>query len=349
MRLLTRPRAPAIARIATGVAAGMALGLAAATSVAAERTLVVVSGLGGEEVYSERFHQWSGRLVTAARERLGLAEDEVVWLSEDPERDATRIHGRSDAGTFAAVIDGLAERTAPGDVVMIVLIGHGTARPGRALFNLPGPDLSAERLAEALDGLSERTVVVVNTAPASGAFIRPLAAAGRVVATATANGAENQHTRFGFHFAEAYAGEAADADKDGRVSVLEAFDYARREVRRDYERERRLLTEHALLDDDGDGRGVREPSALEGDGALAHTVHLAASAFERGQVDPIAAMLEAEARTLVGQIEGHRRRKAGLTPEAYERELERLLVELALNRRTAARHESPGPESPESR
>ncbi len=325
------PRTRALAGAALGLAA-----LAAPAALAAERVLVVVSGLGGEEIYAERFHHWSGRLVSAARERLGLAEEDVVWLSESPERDATRIDGRSDARTLEAVLEAVAARTGPGDVVMLVLIGHGTARPGRALFNLPGPDLSAERLAEALEQLSDRTVVVVNTSPASGAFMRPLAADGRVVATATATGAENQHTRFASHFAEAYAGDAADADKDGRVSVLEAFDYARREVRRDYERERRLLTEHALLDDDGDGRGAREPSALEGDGALAHTVHLAASALERGDADPIAAMLEAEARTLVAKIEGHRRRKAGLTADAYERELERLLVELALNRRTAA-------------
>jgi hypothetical protein len=322
-------RAPAILGLV------LALGLLAPPAAATERHLLVIQGLGGEPEYAERFHQWSREMVESAVARLGLAAANVVWLAEDPERDPQRIAGPSEATRIEQAIAALAERSAPGDVVLVLLVGHGTARPGRALFNVPGPDLSSRALARALDELDGRTVVVVNSASASGAFLQALAAPGRVVVTATATGSENQHARFGGHFVEAYAGEDADADKDGRVSVLEAFEYARRAVQRDYERDRRILAEHAVIDDDGDGLGSR--TAAEGvDGALAATVFLAPGALEHAAGDPQRSALESDARELVGLIEAHRRRKAALTLDDYEEGLEALLLELARNRRALA-------------
>ena len=41
----------------------------------------------------------------------------------------------------------------------------------------------------------------------------------------------------------------ADADKDGRVSVFEAFDYARKETARSYDTAKKIMTEHAMLSD----------------------------------------------------------------------------------------------------
>src|SRR4029450_11370062 len=87
--------------------------------------------------------------------------------------------------------------------------------------------------------------------------------------TATKSDMERNQTRFATYFIQAYASDVADADKDGRVSVLEAFDYARREVARAYESENHLLTEHAQLDDNGDHKGTAAPDAKSADGALA--------------------------------------------------------------------------------
>ena len=104
-------------------------------------------------------------------------------------------------------------------------------------------------------------------ASASGEFIKPLSGRGRVVVTATRSGQEQNATRFPEHFIAALASREADADQNGRVSVLEAFDYASRLTAEQYKRAGRLATEHALLDDSGDGVG--HPSAEGGDGALA--------------------------------------------------------------------------------
>jgi len=230
----------------------------------------------------------------------------------------------------------MAADSRPGDLLALVLIGHGTAQGARVRFNLPGPDLSPAELAAALDAITDRTVVVVNTASASGPFMPALAGPDRVVITATSIGAENQHTRFGGHFVSAFAKAAADKDKNRRVSLLEAFDYARAEVARAYHQDARLQTEHAMLDDNGDGDGVRAPTTGGGDGMHAARVHLAAlnvpysndSAGARARL-----ALSIDARRLVDHIEALKRLKPSLEASEFEQRLEVLLLELALNRR----------------
>lgn len=328
-------------RSTVGMAAGLlslVLICAGPAVVAQERPqthLLVITGVGGEDYYGDLFHRWAATLTQVATEHLGFAREHVVYLGERMDRAPGVIAGVSDKATVLAAVERIAARSRPGDRVMIVLIGHGTARGDRVLFNVPGPDLSAKELADALGRLSDRTLAVVNTTPSSGAFVQYLSAPNRVVIAATSGGAENQHTLFAAHFVDAFAEPGADADKDERVSLLEAFDYARREVDRAYRLDHRLLSEHAQLDDNGDGIGSREPGAAAADGSLAGRFYLAAA--DTG--DPSTAQgraslaLQVEARRLVDRIEGLKRRKLGLAQSDYETRLEALLVELAINRR----------------
>ena len=297
--------------------------------------LLVITGIGGEDYYGDLFNRWAVTLTQVATEQLGFERKHVVYLGERVDRAPGVIAGVSDKATILAAVESLGTRSRPGDRVVIVLIGHGTARGDRVLFNLPGPDLSAKELDDALEPLSDRALAVVNTAPSSGAFVQHLSAPNRVVIAATSGGAENQHTLFAAHFVDAFAEAGADADKDARVSLLEAFDYARREVDRAYRLDHRLLSEHAQLDDNGDGVGSREPGPAAADGALAGRFYLAVA--DTG--DPSTAegrarlVLQVEARRLVDSIESLKRRKLGLEQSDYETRLETLLVELALNRR----------------
>lgn len=327
----------AIVRLRRGLTAlGLALALAA-PAAAEERFLVVVGGIGGEDYYRDLFHRWTTTMVDLALEQLGFAPENVAVLVEQPARDRRGIARESRREAVEAALADVAERSRPGDLVMVLLLGHGTARGERVLFNLPGPDLPVEALAARLTALDGRTVAVVNAASASGPFVAALSAPGRVVITATASPAEDHAAQFGGHFVGAFAGGAADADKDGRVSLLEAFAHATAAVRASYERERRLLTEHALLDDDGDGAGSREPGVdpATGDGALARRVFLAAAPAlgEGASAERVA--LEVAARGLVDRIEALKRRKREFTESDYLGRLEGLLVELALNRRAA--------------
>jgi hypothetical protein len=296
--------------------------LAAATPAAAEQShLLVVAGLGGDPRSRDLFHEQAVTLASTAETQLGLAPENVTCLTEKPEREPSTIDGRSTLENLTAAFDGLSGRVRPGDRVFVVLIGHGSFRSGEGRFNLPGPDLTPARLAQLLDRLDEQDLVVVSTASASGAFAEPLAAPGRVVVTATKSGQERNQTVFGEHFVAALTGDGADVDKDGRVSILEAFEYARREVERFYESQNRLQTEHARLED---GSGLARQAFLQGAGRGRP------GEAEVAEGDPALAALYAERRELEGEIEALRARKDDLPEESYEEQLETLLLELAL-------------------
>jgi hypothetical protein len=295
--------------------------------------LLVVVGLGGDDAYRERFHGWASRLVDAATGRYGVPADNVRYLGEKPELDPERIADRSTRDNIEAAVRDVARRAGPADGVIIVLIGHGTARGEEARFNLPGPDMAPAEFVPLLDDISAQKVAFVNTASASGAFLEPLAAPDRTVITATGTAREQNETVFGGYFVEAFDGEDADLDKNGRVSILEAFQYASQEVERYYEDEGLLMTEHARLVDDW--QGIGEPEAIT-EGA---EVRVARSFFLTGQagtgattaaVTPELAALYQRRDSLETRVRELRAVEESLEPDEYERRLEDLLVEMGL-------------------
>lgn len=312
-----------------------ALLLLATPAWAASQTFVViVSGIGGEPLYSERFRQWSETMLKTAESRLGVTRDHIVYLPESEETASVRVDGRSSKAELEAALSRLGASSRPGDLVLLLLIGHGSVRRDEALFNLPGPDVSAKELNEMLRPLAGRRLVIVNGAPSSAPFLRTLSAPDRVVVTATASTAERYHTIFIEHFVTAFVGDGADMDKDGRVSLLEAFEYANREVQRSYDKDGRLQTEHALLDDNGDGQGSRQIDADATDGALARTLYLQApGALALAGDKPSLARLLKERGGIEQRIEALKARKTELETQAYENQLEALLIELALTHR----------------
>ena len=297
--------------------------------------ILLISGLGGEPRYTEAFHGWLSRFADAATEKYGVPPERITYLGESPDLDPTRIRARSTAENIRAAFAGIAAAMASGDDLVVLLAGHGTFGNGTARFNIPGPDLTPADMSALLDGLGGRRVTFVNTASASGPFVEALSGPNRTIITATRSGRERNVTRFGLHFVDAFAGDGADIDKDSRVSMLEAFGYALREVEREYEGGNLLMTEHAVLDDDGDGEGSREVDDLEGDGALARTVFLVSLGGAAGgrESDPALRALHDEKAEIEARIADLRRLKGQMSQERYENELEELLVELALKNR----------------
>jgi hypothetical protein len=300
----------------------------------AQTRLVIISGLAGEPKYVASFYAWSASLVEAARSRYGIADSNITWLAEDPAKAPGRIAGKSTKESVERTLDGLAARMRAGEQLVLVLVGHGSTQGDGVRLTLPGPDLSAADLARLLAKHGSRRVAVIVAASSSGDFVSALSGPGRVIITATKSGFERNESIFGAHFVAALAGDGADADKDSRVSLLEAFTYATREVRRIYEQENRLLTEHALLDDNGDHSGSAEPGARGGDGGLARSFFLTgAASATAASSDPRAAALRKEKEELESKIEALKGRKDAMEAKAYEAELERLLVELAATTR----------------
>ena len=297
--------------------------------------ILLISGLGGDPEYTATFHGWLSRFADAATEKHGIPPERITYLGEKTDLDPTRIRARSTAENIRAAFAEILGAMTPADDLVILLAGHGTFRNGSARFNIPGPDLTAEDVAGLLAGLGDRHVTFVNTASASGPYVRALSGPGRTIIAATRTGRERNVTRFGLHFVDAFAGEGADVDKDSRVSMLEAFSYALLEVQREYEGENLLMTEHAILDDNGDGEGSREVDELEGDGALARSVFLRSleAAAGGGAVTPELRALFEEKAAIEARIADLRRVKGQMSQERYEDELEELLVELALKNR----------------
>lgn len=303
------------------------------SGAAAQQThLLVISGLGGTPEYQARFRDWGAALVEAA-ERRGARPENVVWLAEAA-AGHPRVSGESRLERVRTELVALAGRAAPGDDVVLVLFGHGAASRGETRLNLPGPDLTPGELAVMLDGLGERRVAVVNTASASGGFLDGLKAPNRVVVAATRSASQNEATWFGGAFVDAFAGDGADASRDGRVSLLEAFEYARTEVERRYAEGRRLQTEHAVIDDDA---GLAGRITL----APATTAARAAAA----SADPELRALYARRDTLQAELAALRSRESQMGASSYDAELERVLLEIARNGRAIREREGGEPDA----
>jgi len=218
----------------------------------------------------------------------------------------------------------------------LVLIGHGTFDGRTAKFNLRGPDLAADDLAEWLKPVV-RPLVVINTASSSAPFLSKLSAQGRVVVTATKSGFEQNYARFGEYLAGAIAEPQADLDKDGQTSLLEAFLTASHRVDEFYSAEGRLVTERALLDDNGDGlgtradwfRGIRPVQRAEDgaalDGYRAHQFHLVTSEAE----NKIPPQMRVRRDQLELEVVKLRDTKESFSEDEYFARLEKLLYDIA--------------------
>lgn len=296
--------------------------------------LAVIAGLPGSAEHGELFQKWAATLVDAASQRFGVPSERIVYLADKAEVDPKRVTGRSTRQEIERAFAALAQAAAPEDIVFVLLIGHGTFDGKLAKFNLPGPDMGPADFAPLLKGLRSRHVVFVNAASASGPFVAGLAAPGRTIVTATRTGSERFATLFGGYFVDALTGDAADADKNRRISVLEAFEYARREVATAYEREGIMLTEHPLLDDNGDGEGSAQPGRDGKHGRVAAVMSLgAASSAEPLPADPRLRALHEQRRELERRVEALKLLKDSMDPARYAGELEKVLTELALKTR----------------
>ena len=300
-------------------------GLFAAKAHAAERPIVIVIvAHPGETEYATQFHEWSEHRRTASK----VADADFHMIGEG------EVEKSSDRDQLQKLLS--EKQGDASEPLWLVLIGHGTYDGQSAKFNLRGADLAAEDFAKWLAPM-KRPLAVINCTSASAPFLNRLAGDNRVVITATKSGDEQNFAHFGQYISAAIGDQGADVDKDGQVSLLEAYLTACRNLDEFYKQEARLPSEHALLDDNGDGlgtpaawfRGIRATQrAKEGaslDGTRAHQIHLVASDREK-QLPP---ELRKRRDALELAIAKLREEKAALNEDDYYNRLEKLMLELA--------------------
>lgn len=289
--------------------------------------MLLVVGASGEDIYEPIFTKCEKLWREAAIK--GGAEVATIGLEPIP-----NVESDQDRRKLQGLIENFKQTNS--SPAWIVLIGHGTDDGKEAKFNLRGPDFSAAELAEWLKP-ARRPLVIVNTSSCSGGFIKPLSATNRIIVTATRSGGEINFAHFGEFMAESIGSPAADLDKDEQTSLLEAFLMASRRVADFYKDEGRLATEHALIDDNGDGfgtpadwfqgtRAIKKPEKGQSvDGRHAHQIHLIPNAADKN--------LTPEQRAKRDQLElsisNLRDRKTSMRKEDYYRDLESLLLQMA--------------------
>jgi len=289
-------------------------------------TVIVVVGEPGEANYEELFTEWAERWKTAT-EKSSARFVPIGWDHDESSDQPDRVKLEQ---TLAQLSD------EPPQSLWLVLIGHGTFDGKKAKFNLRGTDISAAELAPLLSSISCR-MAIINCASSSGPFVNPLSAADRVVVTATQSGFEYNFARFGGFLSQAIGDTSGDLDKDGQTSLLEAWLAAAKQTQSFYESESRLATEHALLDDNGDGKGTPADwfrgiyvtkASKDGaipDGTLANQFILVPGEHEA----QLSAQQLQKRDELEQQLAQLRQQKSDLSEEDYLRQLREILIPLA--------------------
>jgi hypothetical protein len=298
----------------------------------AAQSVVVVVGAPGTDEYGAAFNEWAAKWRDAAER--GSAEFTLIG-TEESNSESSVDAPTDDRTRLKQVLDKRSEEDRD-EPLWLVLIGHGSFDGETAKFNLRGPDVALKDLAEWLTPIKS-TVAIIDCTSASAPLLGAASGPNRIVIAATKSGNELNYARFGQYLAEAIANSEADLDKDEQTSLLEAYLTACRGVAEFYESDSRLATEHALLDDNGDGlgtpaawfRGLRATKRTKEDASLdglrAHQLHLVRSERE----SQLAPQVRERRDEIEREIAALRERKPQLAENAYYTELESLLIELA--------------------
>lgn len=319
--LIALPRVLTVRRwLAVWMAVGAACLAAPAHARGAERYAVIVTGASGGPEYAEKYLAWRTAFVKTLKEGLGYPDDHVVALGEEGTGRA-----RATRDNVRAALADLRKRAVEGDVSLVLLIGHGSADSEEAKFNLVGPDLTVDEWAAMVKPIPGR-VVFVNASSGSFPFLAAIAGRDRVVLTANDSAAQQFETVFPDYFIKAFADGAADRDKNGRISVLEAFTFASVRVKEAFEQKGQLATERALLDDTGAGIG-RDIDTSSKDGQVAQITYLQPE-VPAGVTPDRADLMRRRAR-LEDRLTLLKANKESTPPDRYEDELERILLAIA--------------------
>ena len=294
---------------------------------------VIMAGPTVGEANETQFRQWAFSLHDILARDYGYTSDSITLLYDKGKTESVgdeRIDGACDRGGIEEQLSALASRVNTGDQITLYLIGHGSGADEEAKFNIVGPDITGSEFAGMLDQFKNQDIVIINTTSASYGFSTSLSGEGRVVISSTRSPSERYDPIFSRYFIEALDNRNGDRDKNNRVSMLEAFEYAKSNVAAWYEAQGRLASEHAGLDDNGDALFSLNPVVDAADGRLAEIAYIDSAVDEVSGLNPQAMQLKFHMQELERDIFILRGRKQDFLESDYWQEMESLLVELAI-------------------
>ncbi|MBN1916839.1 MAG: DUF3857 domain-containing protein [Verrucomicrobia bacterium] len=245
-------------------------GLAADSDPGGAYRALIIAGVAGDQKNHVEFWETAQRFVSVLTGPYGYARENVTLLFDDEARVGVGADGLPRRETIEATVERLRAVTRPEDQLLVVVLGHAEMVGRQASVHLPGRDIRDKDLGELFAGFPGRLILIVST-PVSGYFMAPLQGPGRIVITATKADREINKVRFGRVFSEVLE-KTANAGE--RPSIGELYMQARALVDGEFKTGGLIPTEHAMLDDNGDGEGTREipgerDSGEATDGALA--------------------------------------------------------------------------------
>ncbi|HBW84202.1 MAG TPA: hypothetical protein DEF79_09205 [Gammaproteobacteria bacterium] len=293
---------------------------------------VIMTGPAVGDDNAERFRQWSLSLHDILARDYGYSSGNITLLYDDGDGNfigGERVDGACSREGIEVALERLAELVKTGDQITLYLIGHGSGAAEEAKFNIVGPDMTGVEFSSLLDRFDQQDMVIINTTSASFGFSSSLSSEGRVVISSTRSSSERFDPVFSRYFIEALDERNGDRDKNNRVSMLEAFEYARANVELWYEEQGRLASEHAGLDDNGDALFSLNPSVDIADGGLAEIAYIDSLVEDGENLSAEGLALKSRIQDLERSVIVLRGRKAEYLEEEYWQQMEDLLVNLA--------------------
>ncbi|QEF96553.1 hypothetical protein Mal15_05810 [Stieleria maiorica] len=238
-------------------------GIDSSRSVA--RRMLVCCGLPGDDLHREQMTAALESFIGTSQSVLGVPPNQLTVLAGDETMQAELQPMHAEIGictreTLEAAFAQAAQTLKPADAFWVVMIGHSHPYGAESQFNVSGRDFNQSDFAKAAAGIECREQVFWLTQPLSGFWIKPLSRPGRIILTATEADLEFTATEMPYALAAVLdgSGEAQsleDVDGDGSLSLLDLYLATNLEITARFRSIDRLQTEHAQLDDNGDGRG----------------------------------------------------------------------------------------------
>ena len=312
-------------------------------SSASERWLLLCCGLPGDPEHRERLTNACRQIAESAPRVLGVAPERLLVLAGDEEMQAELDALEPEVGLCTAesideAIGRLAAEVPSRAACWVILLGHAHLQGDRSQFNISGPDIDQSQFAAMTEPLRCREQVFVLTFPVSGFWTSPLAAAARgsdsaagvlpprAIITATEADLEFTATEYPYALADVLAGDSShasleDIDGDGGVNLLDLYLAASIETNKRFTAAERLATEHAQLEDNGDGRSSelqqayleaesKTEAVVEADAAETKAAEAAAEPAEAAAAAPAPPIILRE------NLDGYRSRQIPLRKQA---------------------------------